>query len=606
MRPRVRHSALMLGSAALLVALVPAIAQKGPQSILPPGFGEPDAPPPPRDQPEQSDAPARPPGPIADEQAGVPKTDAPLTDDASSLAALGIEESNDASDNAMVAEPPQDLPPQARRSLDRVGLLAPDDGGFAPSLFGSADGAFLSAVMDRTRAPIASRWLSILLRRVLLSQSDVPAGVDAADWVGHRAWMLVRMGEAANARALVQRVDAENYTPWLYDVAMQAALASADPGALCGLADAAAAQSDKPSWTLARAMCAGLAGEGASASSMVSEARASRRAGGIDVLLAEKVVGVGSNTRRAITIQWDAVDQLTAWRYGLAAATGVAIPDNLYATVGPQVRAWAAYAPLTPIENRAAFVDRAATLGVLSSAALVDFYGSLYDAADPADRGTSVSETLRRGYIGDAAGRVSALKTLWVASGNPFTDYARQILTARAAGMLPSDAALAGDDLDYAVAAMFSAGLDTQAARWASAAKGGSVAWAMIATGAPKSPFEISAGDVSGMASANAQRASLLYAGLAGLGRLGPADVASLGETLSIDLGRQDKWTAALDAAVEAQQPGTVVLLCAAGMQSNRWAAVPPAYLYKIVDALRRVGLEPMARMIAAEAVGRT
>ena len=532
--------------------------------------------------------------------------DPALDNSAADLAALGIEESDNVSDNALVAAPLQDLPPQARRSLDRVGLMTQADGGFAPTLFGNADGVFLTTLMDKTRAPIASRWLSILVRRVLVSQVDTPAGVNGADWAGHRAWMLVRMGEAANARALVQRVDAENYTPWLYDVVMQAALASADPGALCGIADAAAAQSDKPSWGLARAMCAGLAGEGSSASSLVSETRSSRRAGGIDVLLAEKVVGVGSNTRRAVTIQWDGVDTLTAWRYGLAAATGVVIPDTLYATVGPQVRAWAAFAPLTPIEDRAVFADRAATLGVLSSAALVDFYGAIYDAADPADRGTSIAETLRRGYIGDVPDRVSALKSLWGVSGNANTDYARLILTARAAAMVPVGGHLSAGDLDTAIAAMFAAGLDTQAVRWSGTVQTGSLGWALIATGAPRLPFAINTGDVSGMASSNAGRARLLYASLAGLGRLPAADIQSLGDTLEMSLARQDKWTGALNAAVAAQQPGTVVLLCAAGMQASRWGAVPPVYLYKIVDALRRVGLEPMARMIAAEAVSRS
>ena len=547
-----------------------------------------------------------PPRPVADERAGTLATDTASDNSASDLAALGIEEADSDADNALVAAAPEDLPPQARRSLDNVGLLATTDGGFGPDLFGNADGQYLATLMDRTRAPIASRWLSILLRRVLLSQSAVPVGSDGADWVGHRAWMLVRMGEAANARALVQRVDTENYTPWLYDVAMQAALATADPGALCGIADAADAQSDKPSWTLARAMCAGLAGEGASASSLVSDARASRRAGGIDVLLAEKVVGAGSNTRRAINIQWDGVDTLTAWRYGLAASTGVAIPDTLFATAGSQVRAWAAYAPLTPVEARAPFVDRAATLGVLSSAALVDYYGSVYDAADPSDRGGSIAESLRRSYVGDASDRAGALKSLWTVNGNPNTDYARLILTARAAAMLPRDASLSGADLDSAIAAMFSTGLDVQALGWSAAVQPQTLGWALMAVGSPRSPFEVAARDISAIADTKPQRARLLYAALAGLGRMTQADVDSLAGTLVTPLGQQNNWTRAVDAAVGARQTGTVVLLCAAGMQTNRWSAVPPAYLFKIVDALRRVGQEPMARMIAAEAVARS
>ena len=40
-------------------------------------------------------------------------------------------------------------------------------------------------------------------------------------------------------------------------------------------------------------------------------------------------------------------------------------------------------------------------------------------------------------------------------------------------------------------------------------------------------------------------------------------------------------------------------------MQTGDWTGVPPHYLYRIVRALRAVGLEFEARMIAAEAVAR-
>lgn len=597
---------LAAGSAA--IALVPAIAQRSPQSILPPGFGEPTPPPPatpPPASPRPSESRDR---PERDSNEPVPDLTLrppPVSSTAShSLSDVLDEGGDNMSDNAMVAAVPlQDLPPQARRSLDQVGLLVPEDGGFGPGTFGNADGRYLSAMMDRVRAPIASRWASILLRRALLSQSSIPANIGGADWVGHRAWLLVRMGEADNARALVQRVDADNYSSWLYEVAMQASLASADPATLCGIADAGDRQSDKPSWTLARAMCSGLSGEGATASSLVSQARASRKAGGIDVLLAEKVAAVGSNTRRAINIQWDGVERLTSWRFGLATATGVQVPANLLATTGPQVRAWAARAPLLEPGARSGFADRAATLGVFSNAALVDLYGSIYDATDPGDRGGTVAANLRSAYLGDAAARLAALKTLWTPSGNAYQDYARSILTARASALIPLDAGVSGSDLDTLIASMFSAGLDLQAERWTKSVDSSSLAWAMLAVGAPRPTVAVDANSVKGAGSELRQQ--FLFAGLAGLGRLSREDVESLAEDLQVPVGRQNSWTQALDRAVLMRQPGTVALLSAVGMQTNDWAFVPPTHLFRIVDALRRVGLEPEARMIAAEALAR-
>ena len=48
------------------------------------------------------------------------------------------------------------------------------------------------------------------------------------------------------------------------------------------------------------------------------------------------------------------------------------------------------------------------------------------------------------------------------------------------------------------------------------------------------------------------------------------------------------------------------MLLAAAGMQAPDWNRVPPVHLYRIVRALRAVGEEYAARMIAAEAMART
>ena len=64
-------------------------------------------------------------------------------------------------------------------------------------------------------------------------------------------------------------------------------------------------------------------------------------------------------------------------------------------------------------------------------------------------------------------------------------------------------------------------------------------------------------------------------------------------------------WTAAIDQAARERAPGTVALLAGVGMQTGDWRGVPPHYLFRIVRALRAVGLDYEARMIAAEALAR-
>ncbi len=589
--------------AASAVALWPAVAQRSPESILPPGFGEPEPANSTRPAaPERSSRPSN--DLVPDVRLNVPDAPGTPTPPSGQSDVIGDLIADTSNNSTAVVAAPMDLPPQARRSLDRVGVAPADETGFAPDAFGTSDGRFLGTLMQRMNAPIASRWLSIALRRSLLAQSDIPPGIGGADWVAERAWLLLRMGEADMARALIARVDSENFTPKLYAVSMQAALATGDPASLCPIANAAASVSDEPSWPLAQAMCAGLSGESGSASALIDKVRDNGTARGIDVLLAEKVVGAATNTRRSVTIQWDGVDQLTAWRFGLAAATGVAVPPKLFATVGPQVQAWQARAPLTTPAVRAPFVERAAALGVFSNAAMVDFFGANWDATDPAERGGSVGEMLRTAYSGDEAARLGAMRSLWTAAGSDA--YARQILTARAAAMLAPEGGASGDDLDRAVGSMMSAGLDIQAARWNAAAQRGSLAWALLAVGAPRAIQGLDASAVRAIdGGEDDRRAKFMLAALAGLGRISADDASSLAESYAVPLGRETSWTRALDRASRTGQAGTVVLIAAAGMQTREWRYVPPEVLYHIAVAFRRVGLEPEARMIAAEALTR-
>jgi hypothetical protein len=610
MRWRASLATVGLTSVLAIGALYPAFGQRSPQSILPPGFGEPDPPAakaPPKQTPSEKASPERSPSRSNDPDVAEIPLVIPERPTAS-RPAKPISDEEAALDNASVAivEPVTETQPEITRPLQGVGPLAEGDGGFAPTAWGASDGRFLNGVMNRMRAPVASRWMSITLRRALLSRTLAPSNIAPADWVATRAWLLVRMGEADNARALVAGVDSGNYTPWLNTVAMQAALATADPAAMCGFADAAARADKGASWTLARAMCSGLSGEGGTASALVDQARDSKKARGVDVLLVQKVMGVGSNARRSTTVLWDDVQKLNVWRFGLATATGVAIPERLMATAGPQVRAWQARAPLMAPAARASSADWAATLGVFSNAALVDLYGAIYDGSDPSERSGTTADTLRTAYVGDAAARVSALKTLFGNSGeNRLQRYARLILGARASAMVAPDAG--GDAADDLVAAMMTAGLDLQAVRWANTVASGGLGWGLLAVGAPRTDRPVSASAVRGFTTAgDAELArQFLFAGLAGLGRIAPDEVESLAGDLEVPIGRTSSWTRALAQAVAARETATVVLLCAAGMQTYDWRDVPPSQLFHIIGALRAVGLEPEARMIAAEALTR-
>ncbi|HEX8444365.1 MAG TPA: hypothetical protein VF631_12045 [Allosphingosinicella sp.] len=607
---RWRAKLLLLGSAAALAAALPALSQVT-EPVLPPGFGDPE----PAEQAPPEEAPVTEPAPVAGEEPPPPPRPGTRSTGGESLIQETSPDDLAAIEALTPPPPPIEIPDEARRPIDFVGVLDESAGGLGADAFGAADGRFLSTLMRRLDAPIASRWQSMLLRRALLTRVPAPVGVHPVDWVAERAWLLLRMGEADAARMLVQSIDVDQFTPKMFAIAVQSALATADPAGLCPLVGPGRETSDEPVWPLAEAMCASLSGEPGKASSLIDQARRRSRADPIDLDLAEKVIGAGANTRRAVTIEWDDVDQINSWRFGLAAATGLEIPAGLMSRAGSHVLAWQARAPMLPLEQRLSAIQAAASLGVFGSASLVDIYSQIADETDPSEINESVGGRLRTAYAARKVDqRMRALRSLWGEPGNdPVARHARLILTATAATALPAIPELA-PDAPRLIASMLSAGYDAQAAEWSEVVgnmegEDAGRAWAMLALASPRPAVEISAGRIGTFQDSDDtpedHATKLLIAALAGLGRIDADTATDLAEDHGIRLGAENRWTRLLARAAERGQNGTVALLAGAGMQTGAWRGVPPEHLYHITRALSRVGMEYEARMIAAEAIAR-
>ncbi|MFT3967487.1 MAG: hypothetical protein QM690_16560, partial [Sphingobium sp.] len=184
---------------------------------------------------------------------------------------------------------------------------------------------------------------------------------------------------------------------------------------------------------------------------------------------------------------------------------------------------------------------------------------------------------------------------------------------ARAAAALPPSAE-AGADMPWLLAAMFSGGYDRNAARWVRAVdamdgEGKERAWALLAVGLPDTSAGIARDRIDAFVEADKSEekiaSRMLIAALAGLGRLDADQAASLSGNLHLQLQSRSRWARVLAQAAALRQKGTVALLAAVGMQARDWTQLPPEHLMAILAALRQVGLEPEARMIAAEAITR-
>jgi hypothetical protein len=589
---------LVAGALAMVFAL-PAIGQQGPESLLPEGFGDPPPPPAaPTNRPPET-------GPV---QPGTPSQPRPSASGAPSTAS-GDEDRKDGDEEDEEEELVirYDVPPAARRSLKAIGIMSAASGGFPAEAFGNMDGMFLKQVLARTTGPIASRWGTIMARRLLASRTNTPVGVNGADWAAERAWLLLRMGDSQYARQLVQEVDAGNYTKRLHQVAMQAFLANGDLSGMCPLTEGGVRLVNDGRWKMSRAICASLAGEQGSATAFINQGRSQGWVKGVDYRLTEKAVGAGINGRRSVTINWDGAKGMNPWRFGLASATGLEPPEALFENSGRQMAGWRAQLPMFAPTIRAKYAPVAAALGVYSNRDIVDLYGQVLDDSDAPDALRARAEGLQSAYTAeDDTAKVSAMSAIWTGAAAGSDYYGALVTTARAAALIRADNAHLAS-ADTLIASMMTAGLDNSAVAWASVVSDGSLGWALIAVGAPRLAQPVEYGPLDDFygsdKSENGHKSALLLAGLAGLGRIGASAQSDFGGDLEVNIARQTGWTRAITAAATRGEQGTVALMAVAGLQAPSWSLVPANHLYYIVRSLRQVGLDAEARMIAAEAV---
>lgn len=569
---------------ALLLA-APSAGQDAPKSLLPDVFGAPPAETPPPSPTESEIRDSDDPAPEV-AGTGLPRPGAPV--------------------NVPGRSDPFASTPARARSLDVVGPLSARLGGYGVRAFDGSNGLFLNEILGRTNPPLASRWAHIVLRRALLSHVPTPNGVRAADWLAARALLLLRMGEIDGAKLLVEALPLDRYTPRLYGVASQVHLAAADIPALCPLAVSAKGFSQSPLWDAAYGICAGIDGDDITAATQFDRLRVRRRMSNIDILLAERVTTVTTGEGRGANVEWDDVQSLNPFRFGLASAGGIEIPARLTERPGVALSGWIMRAPANP-ERRAAIAPLAAAYGIASANELA----ALAAAGNPGDAGDT---DLRAAFAGRSdEERIGAMQRLWALGKTPIERYGRLVQTARAAARIAASQDLAADAVEL-VQSMLSAGYIAAAIAWWPELESASrnerlAAWPYLVLADPGETVPVGrdiANDWRDYETAKghgaSRRTAMFGAAMRALGKPGNwGDFAAGADTAMAD----SRYTRALDAAAKARRRGEVAILVAVGLQSS-WAGVSPGQLEAVVGALYRAGFRREARMLAVEAVMRS
>lgn len=603
-----RKAALLAGAGLLVLAAPIALVAANPAAVVPPAAPAPA--PSAAPAPAQTAAPA---GQPASE--GAAQTEEQSSSSAGSNRLPTLEElealDTDQLDELFGLRPTYDIPNAQRRATTRVGILAEDEGGLPATSLARQPQSIVRAALTGTQGRLVSRWGHIALRRALASRLAAPEGMSGVEFAGLRAQLLNRMGEFGVARAIAQDVDVDVWNARLSNAAIDAYIATGDIVGACPLTMLRAGYRDDVEWQMLRSICSAYAGETARARNDLLRLR-DRRSGEdgnvIDVLLAQRFAGAAGLGNSAVTIEWDDVDELTPWRYGLAAALGIDIPDRLIDDAGPYYQRVSASLPALPLSQRVEGARRAAREGIFSSAAMIDVYAQGYAASrEEGPLGTDAA-LLRAAYVDpDPAARVTAIRTLW--GDAELIPYDRQVLTAYAAARIPANDGFAAD-AGPLIASMLTAGLDRDAARWREIVDEGDAGWGLLAVGLPGNSGQVSSGEIDSYRdndpTTGTRRTRMLVAGLAGLGRISDGTRNAWNRDLDLELGRETRWSALIDRAGEVRNAALVTMLMGVGMQGDDWSRMTPRHLYHIISALRRSGMEAEARMIAAEALART
>ena len=590
-----------MAGAALVVTSSIVLAQNAPESILPstpaPEPAE-QAPPNPSD-PDGAVVQAVPQAPTRVDTSGFDTSDIPS---ARELERMTSEELDD----LFGLQPRYDIPPAARRSTETIGVIGAGEGGLPSASLSRQPASLVQAALEAMDGPVVSRWGHILLRRALASRLEAPEGMGDIEFAALRAATLNAMGEHAVARALVQDVDTSNYNAALTTAALGAYLGTADVVGACPIVRLGNVESEGLRWSMFEGICSAYAGETTSAQNdlrrVLSRAEEDQR---IDVLLAQRFAGAAGQSRRAITIEWDGVEDMNPWRFAMANALGEPIPEGLADDLGPYYLKSAAVTPAIPVAQRLGSADAAAQAGILSASAMVDLYSQLYANRQEEEDSVwlTLATRLRDAYVAPAASdRMSAIRDVW-SDAEP--DYARQVLTAYAAARLTPSSDFEADAADL-IASMLAAGLERDALRWSEIVDEGSEAWALLQFADPSDSVTVTDGQMADFIADNSEAKSrMLLAGLAGLERIDSGDVAEYTDRLGVSFTAPTAWTRMIDGAAQADNAVLVSILAGLGMQGEGWERMTARHLYHIVSALRRVGLDAEARMIAAEAVAR-
>ena len=517
---------------------------------------------------------------------------------------------------------------------DSVGTLTPDKGGFGPEMWQGTRRPLVERLLPGLPVGTASRSMRDLMRRLLLSAARVPAGEKKENLIAMRVSRLAAMGDIANVVALLRAAPNRSEDPALLRSEAEILFLTNDNGRACPLVASRIRGAGDAFWQKAFVFCQALAGQHAKASLGVALLREQDVQDPVFYGLIDSLAGTGK-------FEIESLKNPRPLHFAMVRAAKARLPTDISTSDNPAVLRTIATSPNARPELRVDAAERAEGMGALSTDVLRQLYAGITfsedDLANPLTRADAERSPLSRALLYRKALVESVPAAVAEVLSRAFK-LARESgqfgLSARVYGQILSNLPPSQDLIWFAsdaVRALLAAGRPAAAKNWFAILRisalfneaSGNIQAALLPLARLTGAEEASTWDAADLSKWLAvqlkpdedgkteerervvARASLLYNLLEGLGDLVPdpqwEELFDGPSQLATVMPRPAIWRA-IDVASREVRVGETVLLSLLVLGEAGPTQANPIVIRRVVESLRRVGLEDEARSLAIEA----
>jgi len=254
---------------------------------------------------------------------------------------------------------------------DVAGVLGEDAGGFGQAMWLGTDRLVIENLVAQLPVTSASPAMRDLMRRLLLTGAEVPAGGLPGSLISLRAGQLSAMGEFAGVNALLGVVPGYAGNPDLLRVEVDARLLTGDVARACQVAHANIEDQESVYWQKAFIFCQAVEGLGEQAQLGISLLQEL----GVEDDVFFRLVSAIANQDKPPVIE--SLADPTPLHLALARVAKAKLPADVISSNRPGVLRAIAISPNASPELRLEAAERAETSGALPVDALRQLYASI-------------------------------------------------------------------------------------------------------------------------------------------------------------------------------------------------------------------------------------